>query len=268
VTAAPGAHGEKIEKIDKSMVERALPNAPDGYTPSSVSCPASRPTIRSASTLSSNETSWLKTRRDKTQSAMKDFFGHVTIKDFDAVSYLDRVSSNTSNLPNVAIAVSGGGYRALMNGAGAIKAFDSRTENSTATGQLGGLLQSATYLAGLSGGGWLVGSIYVNNFTTISSLQSDEKGGTWQFQNSIFEGPDSDSIQILDSAKYYDHIYNAVSGKKDAGYETSITDYWCALICLVPTINANFLLLGAVPCPISLLMLPMAVRAIPGRPSL
>ncbi|PWY93492.1 hypothetical protein BO94DRAFT_543715 [Aspergillus sclerotioniger CBS 115572] len=207
-------------------MQRALPNAPDGYTPSTVDCPASRPTVRSATALSSNESSWLRTRRNKTLSAMKDFFGHVNITDFDAVEYLDRVSSNSSDLPNVGIAVSGGGYRALMNGAGAIKAFDSRTENSTNSGQLGGLLQSATYLAGLSGGGWLVGSIYMNNFSTISSLQAPQEGGVWEFQNSIFEGPEGDSIQIVDSASYYKDIYDAVSGKKDAGYPTSITDYW------------------------------------------
>ncbi|KAF9885821.1 Lysophospholipase 1 [Aspergillus nanangensis] len=208
------------------LVQRALPNAPKGYTPSSASCPASRPTIRSASGLSPNETSWLETRRDKTLNSMKDFFNHVTIKDFDAVNYIDRISSNSSDLPNIGIAVSGGGYRALMNGAGAIKAFDSRTDNSTSPGQLGGLLQSATYLAGLSGGGWLVGSIYVNNFTTISDLQTHEDGTVWQFQNSIFEGPDGDSIQILDSASYYKDISNAVRGKEDAGYDVSITDYW------------------------------------------
>ena len=209
------------------MVQRALPNAPDGYTPTSVSCAASRPTVRSAARLSSNESSWLETRRDKTLNGMKDFFNHVTIPDFNAVQYIDRISSNTSDLPNIGIAVSGGGYRALMNGAGAIKAFDSRTNNSTSSGQLGGLLQSATYLAGLSGGGWLVGSIYINNFTTIADLQTHEAGSVWQFQNSIFEGPDGDSIQILDSASYYKDISDAVSAKSDAGYQTSITDYWC-----------------------------------------
>ncbi|PYH36275.1 lysophospholipase family protein [Aspergillus neoniger CBS 115656] len=208
------------------MQERALPNAPDGYTPTTVECAASRPTVRSATALSSNESSWLRTRRNNTLSAMREFFGHVNITDFDAVEYIDGISSNTSDLPNIGIAVSGGGYRALMNGAGAIKAFDNRTENSTSSGQLGGLLQSATYLAGLSGGAWLVGSIYLNNFSTISSLQTYDDGDVWQFQNSIFEGPDGDSIQIIDSATYYRDIYDAVSGKDDAGWETSITDYW------------------------------------------
>lgn len=208
------------------MQQRALPNAPDGYTPTTVGCSASRPTVRSATALSSNESSWLRTRRNNTLSAMREFFGRVNITDFDAVGYINRISSNTSNLPNIGIAVSGGGYRALMNGAGAIKAFDNRTVNSTSNGQLGGLLQSATYLAGLSGGAWLVGSIYLNNFSTISSLQTYDPGDVWQFQNSIFEGPDGDSIQIIDSATYYRDIYDAVSGKDDAGWQTSITDYW------------------------------------------
>jgi len=157
---------------------------------------------------------------------MKDFFGHVKVGDYDVTSYLNQHASNSSNLPNIGIAVSGGGYRALMNGAGAIKAFDSRTENATTSGHLGGLLQSSTYVSGLSGGSWLVGSIYINNFTTIDALQSHKDGGTWQFSNSILEGPDTGGIQLLDSADYYKDLAEAVDGKKDAGYDTAITDIW------------------------------------------
>lgn len=205
---------------------RALPNAPDGYAPADVKCPADRPKIRSAEMLSPSEKSWLEKRRNNTIQAMKDFFGHVKVDNYDAVSYINSVAHNATALPNIGIAVSGGGYRALMNGAGAIKAFDSRTENSTAPGHLGGLLQSATYLAGLSGGGWLVGSIYINNFTTIAALQTEQKGSVWEFGNSILEGPDTGGLQILDSATYYKDISDAVSSKADAGYPTSITDYW------------------------------------------
>lgn len=157
---------------------------------------------------------------------MKDWFGHVTIPDFDAAGYIDRVSGNVKNVPNIGIAVSGGGYRAMLNGAGAVKAFDSRTPNSTAKGQVGGLLQSATYLTGLSGGGWLLGSIYMNNFTTISTLETNKEGSVWQFDNSIFEGPSNGGIQIFDSVKYYRELNDAVSAKSDAGYPTTITDFW------------------------------------------
>ncbi|KAK4864551.1 hypothetical protein LT330_009814 [Penicillium expansum] len=225
----PGAiamPGPNPDDITFAGVQRALPNAPDGYVPTSVSCPASRPTVRSAAKLSSNETSWLEVRRSKSLSAMKDFFGHVQVGDYDVVGYLDKHSRNSSNLPNIGIAVSGGGWRALMNGAGAVKAFDSRTYNASTRGHLGGLLQSATYIAGLSGGSWLLGSIFINNFTTIDKLQTHTEGSVWQFGNSIIEGPDTGGIQLLDTASYYKDLAEAVEGKKDAGFDTSLTDMW------------------------------------------
>lgn len=92
---------------------------------------------------------------------MKDLLGRLNITGFDASSYISDHAKNISALPNIAIALSGGGYRALLNGAGALKAFDNREENGTAPGHLGGLLQSSTYVAGLSGGSWLTGSIFV-----------------------------------------------------------------------------------------------------------
>lgn len=198
-----------------------------------MTCPATRPTVRSAAKLSSNETSWLEGRRNKTLSAMKDFFGHVKVGDYDVVGYLNDNAKNVSALPNVGIAVSGGGYRALMNGAGAVKAFDSRTENASTSGHLGGLLQSSTYIAGLSGGSWLLGSIYINNFSTIANLQTHKDGSVWQFGNSILEGPDTGGIQLLDSASYYKDLAEAVNGKRDAGYDASITDIWYGFLCLL-----------------------------------
>jgi lysophospholipase len=164
---------------------------------------------------------------------MKDFFGHVKVGDYDVVGYLNDNAKNVSALPNVGIAVSGGGYRALMNGAGAVKAFDSRTENASTSGHLGGLLQSSTYIAGLSGGSWLLGSIYINNFSTIANLQTHKDGSVWQFGNSILEGPDTGGIQLLDSASYYKDLAEAVNGKRDAGYDASITDIWYGFLCLL-----------------------------------
>lgn len=205
---------------------RAFPNAPNGYVPTQVSCPANRPMVRNATSLSSNETSWLEVRRNNTIPAMRDFFKRINLGNFDPVLYLDQISNNASALPNIGIAVSGGGYRAMLSGAGAIKAFDNRTENATGSGQLGGLFQSATYLSGLSGGSWLVGSIYMNNFSTISTMQTYQPGYIWQFGNSILIGPAEGGIQILNSAKYYTDLANMVGDKKAAGFETTITDYW------------------------------------------
>ncbi|MCJ1438861.1 Lysophospholipase 1 [Xylographa pallens] len=209
-----------------ALEARALPNAPNGYTPQGGDCPSTRPTLRTAEGLSPQETSWLETRRNVTLPAMEQLLNRLNISGFDASTYFSNNMGNTSMLPNVAVAVSGGGYRACLNGGGAIQSFDSRENNSTAAGHLGGLLQSATYLAGLSGGGWLVGSIFVNNFTTISGLlYNNNASSVWEFQNSIFEGPATGGLQVLDSTEYFDTIYNEVQGKT-VHYDTSITDYW------------------------------------------
>ncbi|KAJ0426768.1 lysophospholipase catalytic domain-containing protein [Aspergillus carlsbadensis] len=203
---------------------RALPNAPDEYAPANVTCPSTRPSVRSARNLSTDESEWLTTRHREIISPMRDLLGRLNITGFNASAYMNIVSGNTSNVPNIGIAVSGGGYRAMLNGAGALKAFDSRTSNSTAAGHLGGLLQSATYVSGLSGGGWLVGSVFLNNFTSIAELQASEH--VWDLRNNILEGPDHRHLQILHSASYWGDIVDAVHSKRDAGFNTSLTDYW------------------------------------------
>ena len=123
--------------------------------------------------------------------ALMDVLERVGIMGLDVRAYLQSLVDGGLILPRIGIAVSGGGYRALMNGAGAISAFDNRTANSTAPGQLGGVLQAATYLSGLSGGSWLVGSIYTQNFTTVDSIIHANEGflsELWQFNETIFEG--------------------------------------------------------------------------------
>lgn len=162
---------------------------------------------------------------------MRDLLSRMNITGLDTDQYIDNHRDNTSALPNIGIALSGGGYRAMLNGAGLIQAFDNRSSNATAPGQLGGLLQATTYLAGLSGGSWLVGSLYSNNFTSIDTIlaqdtPSDDSGNLWQFENSIFEGPDTGGIQLLDSVGYYKSLVDAVDGKNDANFNTTITDYW------------------------------------------
>ena len=214
---------------EASVGRRALPDNPgNGYAPATVDCPPARPTIREASSLSPDEQSWLQSRRGNTVDPMADLLSRAGPPDFDARSYLKSVRANISNIPNIGIAVSGGGYRAMLTGAGAIKAFDSRTENSTGQGGLGGLLQSSTYLAGLSGGSWLVGSVYTNNFTSISDFQSSKTGSLWQLGNDIIQGPAGTNwINGVQSfVDYWHNIIDSVAAKRNAGFPTTITDYW------------------------------------------
>lgn len=229
VPAALAAPNEPIgDAVARELSRRAVPNGPSGdYAPATVDCPSQKPTIRNAGALSPSEVAWLKKRRANTVDPMKEFFKLANISDFDAANYVDSNSQNFSVVPNIAIAVSGGGYRALMNGAGFIAAADARTPGSTDAGGIGNLLQSSTYLAGLSGGGWLVGSIFANNFSTITALRDGKPGSSlWQFSNSIVQGPEESGISILNTAEYWYDIADQVDDKRSAGYGVSITDYW------------------------------------------
>ncbi|KAI5455576.1 lysophospholipase [Mariannaea sp. PMI_226] len=134
------------------LKQRAAAVAPDGYAPAAVPCPKTRPSIRTATGLSPNETEWLPLRGNQTIPVLKAVLSQAGISGFDTNSYIDNLTSNNDRMPRIGIAISGGGYRALMNGAGALSAFDNRTANSTTDGKLGGLLQATTYLSGLSGG--------------------------------------------------------------------------------------------------------------------
>ncbi|KAJ1323997.1 lysophospholipase [Microdochium nivale] len=231
LSSVPGATGS-VATSDAGFTpfNRALPDSPSsGYAPANVDCPVQRPVVRSATRLSPNETAWLSVRRRNTIAPMTAFLKRVNISGFDVDGFMSAVGSsgNARALPNIAIAASGGGYRALMNGAGFIAAADSRVDGSNSTGGIGGLLQSATYLAGLSGGGWLVGSIYANNFSTVPQLQAGNPDtGLWAFDRSILQGPKIDSLGTLTTFNYWDAIHDQVEAKSDAGYNTSITDYW------------------------------------------
>lgn len=136
--------------------------------------------------------------------------------DFDVGAFMQSYS------PTIGIAFSGGGYRALLSGAGEFAAFDSRTPGSTAPGHLGGLVQSATYIAGLSGGSWLLGSIVINNFTTVQKLQGSDT--VWDFTNNIL-APEGE-LHIVDTTRYYNDLHDEVTAKEDAGFDVSLTDYW------------------------------------------
>ncbi|KAM7192075.1 lysophospholipase [Naviculisporaceae sp. PSN 640] len=206
------------------LQRRGNSDAPNGYAPAPVPCPEARPTVRPADSLSEQERAWLEKRDQITFAAMQDALPRLGIVRFDVGGYLNMLSNSGGQPPRLAIAVSGGGYRALMNGAGALAAFDDRTAGSTGSGQVGGILQAATYLTGLSGGSCLVGSLYTQNFTTVESIINAEGGflsQLWQFNDTILRGPAE-----LRTGEYYRQLNNDVDAKVNAGFNTSITDFW------------------------------------------
>ncbi|SCU91200.1 LAFA_0F02410g1_1 [Lachancea sp. 'fantastica'] len=194
----------------------------NNYAPGNVSCANDISLVREASGLSNNETEWLKKRDSYTKDALKTFLERAT-KNFTNSSLVDSLW-NSDQVPKLGVGCSGGGYRAMLSGAGMLSALDNRTDGANEHG-LGGLLQSATYLAGLSGGNWLVGSLAWNNWTSVQDVidSRGKKNELWDISNSILN---PGGINILSSASQWDHISDAVEDKQDAGFNTSLTDVW------------------------------------------
>ncbi|KAK3637047.1 hypothetical protein LTR56_013618 [Elasticomyces elasticus] len=126
------------------------------YAPQPATCPAT-PIVRQASSLAASEFQYISARKPVADAALASWLKQVNNK-FD-----------TSALPIVALAGSGGGYRALLNEAGIIQAMDSRDSNSSVKG----LYQALCYHSALSGGGWLAQSLAAWNWPTISFLREN-----------------------------------------------------------------------------------------------
>ncbi|KAN0111415.1 phospholipase B [Russula decolorans] len=164
------------------------------------------------------------------------------IGDGSAIGY-NLSSFNSSSFPKIGIATSGGGYRAAQYGAGALSALDARNESAKAAGS-GGLLQVTSYLAGLSGGSWLTGSLYMNDFPTTKDLvlgNGDNMTG-WLL-NIPLATPDGSDVYSKENQQWYGSLVWSVFAKAGTGIDTSITDFWSRMISyhfLNQTSRANF----------------------------
>ncbi|CCF60650.1 hypothetical protein KAFR_0L00430 [Kazachstania africana CBS 2517] len=199
----------------------------NGYAPGNVTCDNDINIIRNASgTLSSNETNWLEKREVVVEEALQSFLkrAFTNFSDSSILDHLFKNSSSTSNLPKIAIAASGGGYRAMLSGAGMISAMDNRTRGANEHG-LGGLLQSSTYLAGLSGGNWLTSTLSWNNWTSVQDILDgfDNDTAIWDLEHSLLT---PGGINIVTTYERWNHISDAVESKSDSGFNTSLADIW------------------------------------------
>ncbi|SGZ48731.1 CIC11C00000003222 [Sungouiella intermedia] len=188
-----------------------------GYAPGQIDCPSGS-FVRSANNISESEAEWIEERHKVTDTNLKLFLEGAGLENFNAELFLSNTTDGRSL--SIGIAFSGGGYRAMLSGAGQIAALDNRTTNASNSG-LGGLLQSATYLSGLSGGNWLVGSVVLNNWTSVEDILND--GSIWDLEHSIVNYGGWNPIKAYN---YYDGIWDDLSDKKDAGFELSLTDTW------------------------------------------
>ncbi|KAI0313887.1 phospholipase B [Amylostereum chailletii] len=214
-----------------TLAARASAQSPTDYAPSTgQQCPdvTTNPIVRTftpqSQTLHPQEVEYISSRKSNVlPNEWQTWLGNGS-----AIGY--NLSTFNGALPNVSIAISGGGYRASQYGAGVLSGLDARNASAAAAGT-GGLLQVASYLSGLSGGSWLTGSLYMNNWPNISDMvfgNGAELGG-WLLDLSL---PDPNGANILDSnnQKFYNSLTQSIDAKRATGIEVSITDLWARML--------------------------------------
>jgi hypothetical protein len=138
-----------------------------GYTILSTTCASTTLYVRPVTTptLNPSEQAWAVRRQRNAAMSIGPYLTRAWSGKVQYPAVLDR------DFPRVGLAFSGGGYRAMLNGAGVLQAFDG--SNTTAiNARTGGLLQSSLYITGLSGGSWLVGSWALNNYPSMTTMVS------------------------------------------------------------------------------------------------
>ncbi|EPQ55428.1 FabD/lysophospholipase-like protein [Gloeophyllum trabeum ATCC 11539] len=212
--------------------------AAQAYTPTTGACPAGFALVRPAGdpaagqTLSPGEQAYIAAKRaDVLPGAFRRYLDTVVrTAQVPLPAYMYNIlgSEDPAQMPTVGIASSGGAYRAALFGAGVLNALDARNGSSVARGT-GGLLQATSYLAGLSGGSWLVYSLAQANFPTAQELvlgpaDPVEGGyGGWVTEwGTLTLYPDSADEAM--NEEYMNQTVRDIMGKYEAGWPVSIVD--------------------------------------------
>ncbi|KAI0313930.1 phospholipase B [Amylostereum chailletii] len=148
--------------------------------------------------------------------------------DGSAIGY--NLSVFEGHLPRISISISGGGERAALYGAGVISGIDARNESAKAAGT-GGLLQVASYMSGLSGGSWVTGSMYMNNWPNVSDLvfgNGNDLSG-WLLDLNLVS-PHGTNVFDDENQAFYLDIVASIKAKIGKAFQTSITDTWARAI--------------------------------------
>ena len=214
------------------LLVRGQTAASTANTPKIGKCPSGFSLVRQAGPpskqrLSPSELAYLRARKsDVLPNAWRAYLANVQNSKVSLPDYVSRIlSGKCSNSPNLGIATSGGGYRAAIFGAGVLNALDGRNSSAVSTGT-GGLLQSATYLSGLSGGSWLLTSLVQANFPPFQELvfgsNSNDGYTGWLAQLGLVN-PTNDSTQ---NQEFIAELIAEMKGKHDAGFPVTIGDLW------------------------------------------
>ncbi|KAI5795688.1 lysophospholipase 2 [Geopyxis carbonaria] len=185
----------------------SLFNRDTSYTPTRATCPSGGGVqVRRSAAISAGEAEYVSSSKSRrTLPALQRFLVAAGVQG-DVTKYK----------PTIGIAFSGGGYRAMLSGAGVFDALDSRT----GAGPLSGLLQAADYITGLSGGAWLVGNAAVSGFATIDDLRRG-----WRLDEHLV-APGN----LWKTGTYLRTAREEIQGKEERGFDITVTDLWSVLL--------------------------------------
>ncbi|KIP06142.1 hypothetical protein PHLGIDRAFT_468918 [Phlebiopsis gigantea 11061_1 CR5-6] len=224
------------------------------YTPQVSACPSGTSLVRSTGmthqNLSQGEEGYVSSRQAKVLPAAWSTYlanvEHSAAQQHTSLpAYVKEVLSCAGDRPTLGIATSGGGHRAAFFGAGVLNALDGRNATSVGAGT-GGLLQTASYLSGLSGGSWLLTSLVQAGFPTIPSLIFGlNAGGANSFGGFLTQ---FDLFQVSNNTivenEFLETLLGEVSGKAAEGFHVTIADVWARTLSrhfVNGTTAANFL---------------------------
>ncbi|KAI0650992.1 lysophospholipase [Trametes meyenii] len=212
--------------------------AAQAYAPTLQKCPDGTALLRSpgsdphAQTLSPDETRYIAERRASVLPvAWAAYLATVTAASASGglPEYVAKIlggAYGADALPHIGIATSGGGLRAALFGAGVLSALDGRNQSSVRAGT-GGLLQTAEYISGLSGGSWLVSSLAQADFPLLPDLvfgaSSSEGGyGGWITDIDLLQ-PSSNSTSTTAVLGVF---LQEIALKRTAGFPVTVADVW------------------------------------------
>ncbi|AWU78228.1 uncharacterized protein C5L36_0E02900 [Pichia kudriavzevii] len=203
----------------------------DSYAPGIVECPSylndkhnstRAGFLRRADGISDEEFEWIQQKDELTFDHLRTFLEGTGLNGTE--SFLDDIASNSSaRIPRIGLAFSGGGYRAMLCAAGQISGLDNRTRGVDEHGLP--LLDSVSYIAGLSGGSWFVSSLVYNNWTSVQEIidQNGQDDAIWNLEHTIIT---PHGANIIKDAAYWKTLDDQIDEKRDAGFNASMTDPW------------------------------------------
>lgn len=190
------------------------PSSPESYAPRYVDCPDNIQLVRQPHQISPAETEWVHGRKAVVADSITSYLERLNLAGFDLDDYAARIHRNPDyNVPVIAWATSGGGWRSAFTGIGGLQAIDERTPGSKEA-KVGGLFQSLTYLAGLSGGSWPTTSTALSDYIPIH-----ENIKEWHVDINRFTATD-----FSDFAAPTSSYFETIAEKFAAGFNISTAD--------------------------------------------